>query len=88
MRLLILLHTKAANISRNDIRSFLQKRFGIDGVVNDEYTMEKNAVEGNESTDFLQHGCNEAFWDILPWFVWKTPAKMCPIGSDIFFDLC
>ncbi|MBF1462468.1 radical SAM/SPASM domain-containing protein [Prevotella pallens] len=75
---------KAANISRNDIRSFLQKRFGIDGVVNDEYTMEKNAVEGNESTDFLQHGCNEAFWDILPWFVWKTPAKMCPIGSDIF----
>ena len=71
-------------ITREQVRDFLGQRFGIAGIITDEYTMEQESMHKKGNSSFLKRGRKEAYWDILPRFIEKTPAQMCEIGREIF----
>ena len=71
-------------VSRQQVQEYLQQRFQINGVVNDEYRMEQAAITQEVSGKFLSRGKEEAYWDVLPKIVYKQRGEMCPIAKDIF----
>lgn len=65
--------------SHKDVMSYLKKTFGIDGVVNNEYSLERKNINrlSEEETE-------RAFWKTLSVLANKRANSMCPIGKNIF----
>lgn len=68
-------------ISRQDIKTYLDSRFGISGVICDEYSLEYSSMHDLTSEGlFLARGEASEYVDLIPLLRHEAIATMCPIG--------
>lgn len=74
---------KELGITRNDIKQYLEKEFGINGTITEEYGIEKESLFQNRNEIEKNRVEQALFWDVLSRLVSKQPAYMCPIAKNI-----